>query len=271
MILAQLRASIRAIIRVFTRGPGPMTPPRALIDGVGGGEFRAIGEEFLGLFRQLGGLRPDARVLDVGCGCGRMAVPLTRYLDGGTYEGFDIVEPAVRWCQEHVTPRYPAFRFQMADIRNALYRPDGRDDATTWPFPYADGAFDFVFLTSVFTHLLPPAQEHYVAEIARVLADGGVCFATFFLWNDDASARVDAAPHGLRFGVSGDGYRIVLPSNPEAAVAIPEGHVVARFARHGLTLAAAPYLGTWCRPSGTSFQDIVLARRAAREADVAPP
>src|SRR5205085_6486747 len=63
-----------------------LLPPPALARSVGG-EFRATGAEFLRYFIELGGLRPTEHVLDVGCGVGRMAVPLTGYLDaGGRYE-----------------------------------------------------------------------------------------------------------------------------------------------------------------------------------------
>jgi len=49
------------------------------------GDFTAIGLEFLRHFIGIGGLEPNERVLDVGCGIGRMAIPLTRYLGA---EGF---------------------------------------------------------------------------------------------------------------------------------------------------------------------------------------
>src|SRR5438128_11248357 len=55
-------------------------PPQQLIDGVGGGDFNAIGKEFFAYFTDLCGLGRDDYVLDVGCGCGRMAVPLVAYL-----------------------------------------------------------------------------------------------------------------------------------------------------------------------------------------------
>jgi protein-L-isoaspartate O-methyltransferase len=45
---------------------------------VGDGDYRAIGAEYLGHFVRLGGLKPSDRVLDIGCGIGRMAVPLTQ-------------------------------------------------------------------------------------------------------------------------------------------------------------------------------------------------
>jgi hypothetical protein len=74
---------------------GHLTSPRRLIF-VGPGDYRKTGEEFLGYFRSLGRLKPTDRVLDLGCGIGRMAVPLTRYLTTGSYEGIDIVSPRVQ-------------------------------------------------------------------------------------------------------------------------------------------------------------------------------
>jgi ubiquinone/menaquinone biosynthesis C-methylase UbiE len=41
--------------------------------------------------RQNCGLRPDEKILDVGCGIGRKTLPLTQYLTKGReYEGIDI-------------------------------------------------------------------------------------------------------------------------------------------------------------------------------------
>ena len=51
-----------------------------------------MGRRFLEQFVALGGLKPDHHVLDVGCGIGRMALPLTTFLSaGGEYREFDPV------------------------------------------------------------------------------------------------------------------------------------------------------------------------------------
>ena len=46
---------------------------------VGGGDYLGISKRLLGLFIQLAGLKPDAHVLDVGCGFGRVAYALAHY------------------------------------------------------------------------------------------------------------------------------------------------------------------------------------------------
>jgi len=80
-------------------------PPRGLVY-VGSGDFRAIGDEFLHYAVRLGGLTASDRVLDIGCGLGRIARPLTAYLDAtASYEGFDPVPQAIAWCRRHFTAR----------------------------------------------------------------------------------------------------------------------------------------------------------------------
>lgn len=64
--------------------------PRRTFVLVGHGDFKKTGEEFLGYFTNCG-LQPEHNVLDIGCGIGRMAIPLTRFLKG-RYEGFEYRE-----------------------------------------------------------------------------------------------------------------------------------------------------------------------------------
>src|SRR5688500_5001218 len=84
----------------------PLLPPNWL-HSVGGWDFKEVGEEFFQYFVNLGGLEPDQRVLDVGSGTGRMALPLTRYLEDGSYDGIDIVAASVEWCRKTYSRRYP--------------------------------------------------------------------------------------------------------------------------------------------------------------------
>lgn len=157
-----------------------LTPPRSMIF-VGDGDFKKTGEEFLRYFIEFGGLKPNARILDVGCGIGRMAVPLTKYLDAsGSYEGFDILAHGIDSCTKNITPRYPNFHFQVADVYNKAYNPNGKHKAAEYEFPYQNECFDFTFLTSVFTHMLPQEMENYLAEIVRSLRWGGEILDYFF-------------------------------------------------------------------------------------------
>lgn len=115
-----------------------LTPPEKLVLAVGSSsvdDHREVGQEFLEIFIKYSGIKPNHRVLDVGCGCGRMALPLTGYLTTGSYEGFDISVEAIEWCQENISPQFPNFKFQFADVANSKYNPQGRYRARNYKFP----------------------------------------------------------------------------------------------------------------------------------------
>ena len=224
---------------------------------------RKTGEEFLRYFVELGALRPNDAVLDVGCGRGRMAISLTRYLrDGGRYEGFDVIASSVAWCSQYISRRYPHFQFTFPDIYNAEYNPTGKHRASEYVFPYADASFDLVFLTSVFTHMLPGELEHYLSEIGRVTKKGGRCMATFFLLNEESLRLIGERRSSQDFR-AGEGVWLTTDAQkPEAAVAYEENYVRDLFPPRSFTLNGLARYGSWCgRSKYLSYQDVLVATK----------
>lgn len=125
-----------------------------------GGEFEAMGI----LERELliaHGLRPDGDVIDVGCGSGRLALPLSEYLTGG-YLGTDVVPELLDYAQRLV------------------HRPDWRfEPAIGLRIPSAARSADVVCFFSVFTHLLHEESYRYLEEARRVLRPGGRVIFSF--------------------------------------------------------------------------------------------
>jgi SAM-dependent methyltransferase len=238
----------------------PLPPERLMF--VGGGDFEAIGNEFLGHFIQLGRLQPHEHVLDVGSGIGRMARPLTTYLNRlGAYDGIEIVSEGVDWCRAHITPRNRRFRFHRANVFNRHYNPAGRVRAADYRFPFGDATFDFVFLTSVFTHMFPEDVAHYLAEIARVLKPGGRVLATYFLLNEESMRRIEAGGLALDFRFRHARYWTVSEESPEGAIALHEHDVLAMVRDCGLMPEPIRH-GAWSgRAEHLSFQDILVATR----------
>ena len=271
--VTRIREGAGRLGRLLRRRPDPqvpleeLQPPAVLTDAVSGGDFHAVGREFVEHLIRLGGLRPADRVLDVGCGTGRVAVPLVPYLDGGSYEGFDVHEEAVRWCAVNISSRAPAFRFQAVSVRNPWFNPWGTDTAEQFSFPYRDGEFDFVFAISLFTHLLRPATERYLAEIARVLRPGGRWLLTFFLIPEEGMPEPSPGwppPAGwagpLHFHHRCEGCRFMDPDHPERAVAHEERWLQPAIAAAGLSQRSL-HRGFWPGRHGLSFQDILIGDR----------
>ena len=250
-------------LRRRRRAPIPL-PSAAMMHAIGAEDaegFVAAGREFLGYFQDLAGLRPDERVLEVGSGAGRMALQLAGYLDRrGTYEAFDIYKDGVEWCQQHITPRHPNFRFHHADLYSSRYNQAGTTRGADYVFPWDDDSFDFAFLTSVFTHLLPEELEHYMGEIVRVLRPGGRCLITWFLLNQESKARLAEGRGPLSFIPQDDVYWVNSYEVPEWAVAYDEAYVLGRYQHNGLVPRQPFEYGAWCgREEFLTAHDIIVA------------
>jgi SAM-dependent methyltransferase len=243
-------------------GGDQLTPP-ARLHVVGDSDFRETGDEFLRLFRELVDLQAGESVLDVGCGIGRIARALAGYISpDGSYEGFDVAEVAVRWCQRHYRSAHPNFGFTYVDVENGSYKPEGTAPAEDFSFPYADGSFDFAFLTSVFTHMMPAEVQRYSTELRRVLRPGGRCLATFFLMNDESRGLIAEGKGTQPFLHDDPPCSLVDPAAPESAIAYEEPWVLASLADAGLRPRVPPRYGSWCgRERFTSYQDIIVADR----------
>lgn len=243
-------------------GRDPLVPPRSMIF-VGEGDFKKIGEEFMGYFLKFGNLRPDNKVLDVGSGIGRMAAPLTRYLSPeGEYYGFDIVREGIDWCKKNIASKYPNFHFELADIKNMSYNPDGKYLSENFKFPYGNEFFDFVFLTSVFTHMFPADVDNYSREIARVLKRSGLCLVTFFLLNDESLGLIKQGSSSQNFIYDMNGCFTIDRNIPENAIAYKENDVETLFQKTGLVISGPIRYGSWCgRKTFLSYQDIVVVKK----------
>jgi SAM-dependent methyltransferase len=259
------RAAISARLRIAdaldaVSGRGDtLVPPRRCMGFVGDSDFRATGEEFLGHFRALAGLRPEDRVLDIGCGIGRMARVLVPVLEPphGSYDGFDVSRDAIQWCQKRYAATAAPFRFTHVDLHHPEYNPRGGGDAQRLRFPYPEASFDLAIATSVFTHLLDGAVANYLAEAGRLLAPGGRLFSTWILVDVQRPPGLGAPPLHPTAGAA----LVADPSAPEAMVAYPREWVAARLSDAGLALCVPYQRGSWTGDPGASFHDLLVATR----------
>jgi SAM-dependent methyltransferase len=142
-------------------------PPEELVIRVGTPDpedFRRTGEK---LKQQVLELLPPAwsfeakRVLDFGCGSGRLLVHFLPEAATCEFHACDIDEPSVAWLEQQIGPSIHVFQ---------------NDEEP--PLPFADGSLDLVIAISVFTHL-GETWSRWLVEMQRVLADDGLLIATF--------------------------------------------------------------------------------------------
>jgi SAM-dependent methyltransferase len=126
-----------------------------------GGHFEAIGLLERDLLIQHG-LKPDSYLVDVGCGSGRLAIPLSEYLNPGKLLGTDVVPDLLDYARQKVN------------------RPDWRFEHTEGhTIPAEDGRADMVCFFSVFTHILHEHTYKYLQEAKRVVKPGGKIIFSF--------------------------------------------------------------------------------------------
>ena len=252
------------LLNFFFRKKGVLLPPQGL-NFVGDGNFIEIGNRFLKYFINLGQLKPYHQVLDIGCGIGRMAIPLTGYLDSRAgYEGFDIIPEGIHWCQKNITPVFPNFHFQLADIINKEYNPHGRHAASEYTFLYKNEVFDFVILTSIFTHMLPDEVDQYLSEIYRVLKPNSTIFSTFFLLNDESRRQMQRNKNRLNFkhSLGGGACYSINKKVLESAIAYDEIYIREIFEKFKLLIQEPISYGSWAgRDNFLDYQDIIVAKK----------
>lgn len=241
----------------------PLLPPKRLlrISTDPASDFFATGTSFVQLMIDVCGLQPAHSVLDIGCGVGRIALPLARFLaPPGRYDGFDIVAEEVEWCQTHIARMYPHARFTRADVFNDAYNPSGTVRAADYRFPYASASFDQVVVSSVFTHLLSHDLTHYLSEVARVLRPGGHSLSSFYLMNERSRRAVADGTSCFNFTHPIDNAWVHNPDSPEWAVAHDEDLVRKTCAAFGLNVKTV-FFGEWPQ-SKSQTQDLVVLQRA---------
>ncbi len=233
-----------------------MIPPEGK-NFIGSGDFIATGKEFLSYFKEFQLIHPDAQILEIGCGMGRMALPFKDYLSkNGHYTGIDIVEEGISWCKTKITPEDSRFTYIHAPIFNTLYNPKSKIYTKDYLLPLSQDTMDFVFLTSVFTHLLPEDVAHYFSEIKRVLKPGGHLLATFFIV--DKKRLYNPSIH---FAYTWKNHYTINKNIPEANVGYPEDYILALCTKNGLTVKKILY-GSWTgNKEYTSFQDIIITQK----------
>ena len=242
-------------------------PPRSLIRVSPNDTFDQAGQDWRKQLVEIGGLVPSDAVLEVGCGSGRVGRTLIDFFEeGGSYDGFDIREDEIRWLSKNITSDHSNIRFHYVDLYNKYYKPDGKIDPAEFVFPFEDSNFDMVYLTSIFTHLMPDDVNRYLAEIRRVLKPGGKCFISYFLINERSLGRIQEGNSSRKFAIE------VVPhcftdneEVPEDATGYDETYILELYEKYGFTIDREIHYGRWSFDkqfnATVDYQDIIVASK----------
>lgn len=208
------------------------------------------------------GLEPSSKVLEVGCGIGRMALPLTQFLTSGQYVGTDIVFHGLAWCNENIASRYSNFSFHHHDIFNEFYNSGGRGSVAEVSLPTVDGGFDVVFLASVFTHLTREDAQAYLHRIYETLAPDGRLWGTWFSVDADIGDSIlDGRSKVPVHFKCDDGAFYTTPEKGTLAVAFHEAEILEMLDAAGFKVGYFQR-GDWCGPRrqfNGGLQDLIVA------------
>ena len=171
------------IRRTFAHGPAGIAQAghREYV----GGKWDEVGLlQFRFLLRH--GLGPEHRLLDIGCGSLRAGQHLIPYLDRGCYMGVDKEPELIRLGVERELD--PAVYDAKRPVLLALPR---------FEFDRLPAAPDIAWANSVFTHLPLDDIRLCLTKLRRVIAPGGVFYATFAECEKKADNPTEPHDHRL--------------------------------------------------------------------------
>jgi len=221
------------------------------------GKFLEKGKKILDIFKTLGKLEPDQRVLEIGCGMGRLALPMTKYLQKGEYYGLDIIPICIEYCKDNIEEKYLNSHFRLLDVYNKEYNRLSKFRGSDIRLPFESDYFDFVCLQSVFTHMLPDDVRNYLKEINRVLKKGGRCLITYFILKDPAQTVFKSKK--LDFQFKFEKYWSTNEKVPEKAIAFDEQDVRRMYSDADLIIEEPIHYGRWNSDgTGIESQDVII-------------
>jgi SAM-dependent methyltransferase len=245
-----------------------------LADVVGGGDPEVVAGEVVTAIEKYATLNAGESILDVGCGCGRIAAALTQYVDPTSkYIGIDIVPGLIDFARNFITPRYPSFKFLLLNESNLTYEWWRQKEAEIGIAKITEGvpaqSIDLAISVSLFTHLDYPSALEMLISIHQLLKNDGRVFMTVFVLDAGALDGIGAGRTAFSFKHRTPSGKLFAErsDDPTLAVAYDNGLLDELIGSAGFQLERR-VRGYWSiGGTGETFQDVLILRRPERHSD----
>ena len=221
--------------------------------------YEKIGNAFCKLLIEHANLSSKSKILDVGCGTGRLANPIIQMLGDGQYFGFDNNAKYIDYCKNRWAKH--SDQFIHADIQHDEYNPTGAVNLMDYKFEYPDCFFDVAASIAVFNHFETKWVFRYIAEMTRVLKPKGILFATFLILNNLSMQNLEASSSkDFDFEYKSPDSWHKLKNRRLVNVAIPESGLRQQCIKCKLMIKEPIRYGEWCgSPLAITGHDVLIA------------
>lgn len=220
--------------------------------------YARIGQQFKNILIEQAGLHKKSRLLDIGCGTGRLTSSLHDFIEAD-YHGFDVHPHFIDYCQQTYTNKN--FHFKHVDVRHDEYNPAGLIDPATFEFPYPSRSFDVVTAIAVFNHFHTKWIFQYIRQIGRVLRPKGIFLGTILLLNQQSMEfinRRERPPYQFNHRTPESWHD--FHDRPLFNVAHPEEGIRRAFIKNNLMIREPIRYGEWCESKvALSGPDVLVA------------
>ena len=166
------------------------------------------------------GLNEQSRILDIGCGQGRLAIGLQATFPRlKSYIGIDVHKPSIDWCKKTLVR--PNFNFIYIDTINDRYNPSGKK---IYKLPIDNNSCDVIYLYSVLTHMKKHEVEKYLKQISIILSNSGKVLLTIYAEDWDVSEESNPDGYLAELGEhQGPLHRVVFDKSAFESICVENG------------------------------------------------